>query len=67
MMVFSYFDREEREGIVSTNLKSISEQTGINYHTLANWFRNGNMVHTTEEHIIFKTEVIRGKQRVKWQ
>ena len=65
MMVFSYYNRIEKEGIVATNLKSISEQTGIKYHTLVNWFREKRTRYADEDIIIFKTEVVRGNQRLK--
>jgi len=65
MMVFSFFSRTEEEGVVSTSLKNISEVSGISYHTLANWFRSGQTKHINEDVIIFKTEVTKGKQRVK--
>ena len=66
MMVFSFFNKTEAEGTVSTSLRNISEVSGISYHTLANWFRDGQTQHINEEVIIFKTEVTKGKQRIKW-
>ena len=65
MMVFSFFNKAEGEGVVSTNLKSVSEVSGISYNTLANWFRDGSTQHINEDIIIFKTEVVRGRQRFK--
>lgn len=65
MMVFSFFNKTEGEGTVSTSLRNISETSGISYNTLANWFRDGKTQHVNEDIIIFKTEVKRGNQRVK--
>mgnify|MGYP006910772141 CR=1 FL=1 len=64
-MVFSYYDKRKKEGIVSTSLRKISEHSGIRYNTLIYWFRNGKTRDGDEDIIIFKAEVERGNQRFK--
>jgi len=65
MMVFCYYNKITKDGFVSTNLRNISQYSGIKYPTLANWFRNGKTRYGDEDIIIFKTEVVKGSQRFK--
>ena len=65
IMIISYWDKINKEGVVATNLVSISECAGISYNTLVNWFVRDKMEYVdNDEYIIFKKEVVqRGKQK----
>ena len=65
MMVFSFYDKIKKEGFVTTSLRHVSAYSGIKYHTLANWFRNGKTRYGDEDIIIFKAEVMKGNQRLR--
>jgi hypothetical protein len=64
---FGYQDKKGGWGIISTNLRKISEVTGLSYHKIYNWFRNGNMYHEDEDCVCYKTKVMKGNQRIKNQ
>ena len=62
-MAFGYFDKIKKKGIVTTNLKSVADFSGISYNTLSNWLRGGKTVHDNKDHLLFKTEgIIKGRQ-----
>lgn len=65
-MAFGFFDKKIKKGIVTTNLKSVELFSGISYHTLSNWLREGKTVHDNKDHLLFKTEtIIKGRQGFK--
>lgn len=62
-MAFSYYNIKEQDGEIATNLVAIAAISGISYNTLTSWFRNGNHVKVTEDFIILKKEMIKGRQK----
>lgn len=64
-MAFSYYNKLTRQGVIATNLRSISTLSGVSYNTLSNWFRNGDSVHENDKLIIFKQDIIKGRQRLQ--
>ena len=62
-MAFSYYNINTGEGAIATNLVAIETVSGISYNTLTSWFRNGIKVKVTENFIILKSELIKGRQK----
>ena len=63
-MTFSYYDSSTGKKLITTNLKSLSEFSGIPYHKVYNWFRNGTDVHIQDSIVCFRDNLSRGKQRI---
>lgn len=63
-MAFSYYNRNTQKGAIATNLRAIEKVSGISYNTLTSWFLNGAEVKVTENFIILKSELIKGRQRL---
>ena len=62
-MAFSYYNINTQDGAISTNLRAIEEESGISYNTLTSWFRNGEEVKVTDNFIILKKDMIKGRQQ----
>ena len=62
-MHFSYYNINTQKGAISTNLRAIETVSGISINTLRSWFRNGTEMKVTENLIIFKSELIKGRQQ----
>lgn len=62
-MAFSYYNINTQEKAISTNLPGIKKVSGISINTLRSWFRNGLEVKVTENFVIFKSELIKGRQQ----
>jgi len=62
-MAFSYYNKDTQKGAITTNLRAIEAVSGISYNTLTSWFRNGTNVKVTENFIILKSELIKGRQQ----
>ena len=64
-MIFSFWDKINKEGVIATNLVSISQQTGVSYNTLNNWMvRDKRDYYENDSCVLFKTnEVHKGGQR----
>jgi len=62
-MAFSYYNISTQEGAITSNLRAIETVSGISYNTLTSWFRNGTNVKVTENFIILKSELIKGRQQ----
>ena len=63
-MAYSYYNKTEGTGVIATNLRAIESASGIKYNTLTYWFRNGTTVKKSEDFVILKSELIKGKQKV---
>ena len=64
-MAFFFYEINTDRFILATNLKAVSEFSGIPYHKIYNWFQNGSDVHKDEKFFCVKAEVVRGKQRIQ--
>ena len=62
-MAFSYYNINTQEGAITSNLRAIETVSGISYNTLTSWFRNGTSVKVTDNFIILKSEMIKGRQK----
>lgn len=62
-MAFSYYNINTQQGAITTNLRAVEQVSGISYNTLTSWFRNGTNVKVTDNFIILKSEVIKGRQK----
>ena len=62
-MHFSYYNINTQKGAIATNLRAIEKVSGISINTLRSWFRNGTEMKVTENLIIFKSELIKGRQQ----
>ena len=62
-MAFSYYNINTQKGAISTNLRAIEKVSGISINTLRSWFRNGTETKVTDNLIIFKSELIKGRQQ----
>ncbi len=63
-MVYAFYDKKTEKLTVVTNLMAIVELSGVKYHTLRYWFRNGTDEKKTEDFIIWKTAIVKGNQKV---
>ena len=64
-MIYTYYNKESRHGATATSLKSIARVARVQYLDLLQLFKNGSSVYETEEYLILKTKLIKGKQGVK--
>jgi hypothetical protein len=68
-MTFFYYEIPTSKFIIATNVKAISEFSGIPYHKIYGWFNNdatGPMAHIEEgQFICARSELVRGKQRLQ--
>ena len=64
---YAYYDKKEQWGIIATNIRKISEVSGIGYHHIYSWFRGGKLRYEDENCLCYKTEVLKGNQRIKNQ
>lgn len=65
-MAFGFYDKIKKEGIVTTNLKSVSDFSEISYNTLCNWLRDQKTIHDDKNCLLFKTNgIIKGRQKIK--
>lgn len=64
-MVFFYYEFETGRHIAATNIKAVSEFSGISYGRVYRWFRDGRDVYKGEGFIMLRTKVRKGMQRVK--
>ena len=62
-MAFSYYNINTQKGAIATNLRAIETISGVSINTLRSWFRNGTDLKVTENFIILKSELIKGKQQ----
>lgn len=62
-MAFSYYNINTQKGAITSNLRAIETVSGISYNTLTSWFRNGTNVKVTDNFIILKSELIKGRQQ----
>ena len=62
-MIF-YYERNTDRHILATNIRAVSEFSGISYHKIRGWFTNGSGVYKDDEILCISAEVIRGKQRL---
>jgi len=62
-MAFSYYNINTQQRAIATNLRAIETVTGISYNTLTSWFRNGSDLKVTDNFILFKEEMIKGRQQ----
>ena len=70
MAAFFYLNKVTRKYMVATNLKSIQEFSTISYGKLDSRLRNnraedGDSFYEDDDMILLKTEIVKGKQRVK--
>lgn len=65
MIIYSFYNRETRDFCTATGLSALSRKTGISRNTLVNWFREKKRLHKCDKYICFKSEPVRGDQRIK--
>ena len=64
-MIYVFYHRESEQIEVTTNFRRLEELSGMPYHRVRLGLQNGTNRITTEEFIIYKTDIVKGKQRVK--
>ena len=57
-------DKKTQEFAMATNLRSISRKFDIPYHRLQRAFSNGTVRKEIGEYIIYKSELLKGNQRI---
>ena len=63
-MIYTYYNKELQKGFTATNLAGLSRASGVSYYRLSHLFRNGTDTYETMDYLIFRSELIKGKQRV---
>ena len=66
-MIYTYYNKELQKGFTATNLAALSRVSGVPYNKLSHLFRNGTDTHETMNYLLFRSELIKGKQRVTKQ
>lgn len=61
---YSYYNKINHDVLITTNIRALSKASGVSYHTLRYWFRNGTEYKDTGEFTILKSELVKGKQRI---
>lgn len=65
-MIFFYYEKNTGRFTSATNIKAISEFSGIPYYKIYGWFNNGSTgpaLHNDNDVMCARSELVRGKQR----
>ena len=50
--------------MLATNIRAVSEFSGISYHKIRSWFLDGLKIYKDDNVICIEADVVRGKQRL---
>lgn len=64
MKAYAYFNKVTNEHCICTGVAGLARAIDKKYNTVEKWFRGGVEFVETEKHLIFRSEVIKGLQKV---
>lgn len=62
-MIF-YYERNTDRFILATNIRAVSEFSGLPYHKIRSWFLDDSYIYKDDDVLCIKADVVRGKQRL---
>jgi hypothetical protein len=61
-MIF-YYEKNTDRFILATNIRAVSEFSGLPYSKVRSWFLDGLKIHKDDNVICIEADVVRGKQK----
>jgi hypothetical protein len=64
--MFFYYEKNTDRFILTTNIRAVSEFSGLPYNKVRSWFLDGLKIHKDDNILCIETDVVRGKQRLSF-